>query len=434
MGTGIDILTDALNNGTLTFEALEALTERAEEMKKRKESLSLHKTPIKQLPSGRWYTRIDGKKIEKKDRKAVEDAVIASLKTKELTLVSIFDEYMDIRKHEVSPRTWTKDLYYYEAYFVGSELGKKPISELTLKDGFDWADHCKSVYPEMKRRYWTNLRGTLRGLIEHSIKNGYITDDPFRYLKLKKEFFVPKTATREEDTVFSTEEQHLVCIIAKEDSDNTRTAEPLGILILFLVGIRDGELCGLKWGDISEDRFGRKTLHIQRQVVDNYDSNGKRSGFTLVEHPKTSAGDRRLQLSENALSVFRAVKSLNEARGISTEDDDFIFVRILKGEHLMCTPRSFDPRLRRYCKLAGMEVIKSPHDARRTALTRLYTSGMPLKKIQAYAGHSSLQQTLDYLRITDDDIDLSSYLDSMSPGPSGNIVSFGNTGKDRIAR
>ena len=71
-----------------------------------------------------------------------------------------------------------------------------------------------------------------------------------------------------------------------------------------------------------------------------------------------------------------------------------------------------------------MEVIKSPHDIRRTVLTNLYSVGMPLKKIQEYAGHSSLKQTMDYIRVSDDDYDISQFLNTLSEGDDSNIISF----------
>ena len=62
-----------------------------------------------------------------------------------------------------------------------------------------------------------------------------------------------------------------------------------------------------------------------------------------------------------------------------------------------------------------MSVIKSQHDIRRTVLTNLHTKiGMPLRLIQHFAGHSSLKQTLEYIRISEDD-DLSyDYLEALS--------------------
>ena len=72
-----------------------------------------------------------------------------------------------------------------------------------------------------------------------------------------------------------------------------------------------------------------------------------------------------------------------------------------------------------------MSVIKSPHDIRRSVLTNLCMAGMPLKKIQEFAGHSSLKQTMDYIRVSDDEIDLMQYLNTLSDDPKDSkLVDF----------
>lgn len=121
---------------------------------------------------------------------------------------------------------------------------------------------------------------------------------------------------------------------------------------------------------------------------------------------------------------MKLIKQLNEQNNLPIDYDDFIFLRWEKSEIKNCTPRSFDPRLRRYCKHAEMNVIKSPHDVRRTVLTNLYMSHMPLKKIQEFTGHSSLKQTMDYIRITDDDMDMMQYLDTLSEEVDETVIPF----------
>ena len=78
--------------------------------------------------------------------------------------------------------------------------------------------------------------------------------------------------------------------------------------------------------------------------------------------------------------------------------DDFIFQRVYKGTAQMCNTRSFEPRLKRYCREVGMSELKSQHDIRRTVITNLYYRGVPLKEIQRIAGHGSLNQTIDYIK------------------------------------
>ncbi len=54
----------------------------------------------------------------------------------------------------------------------------------------------------------------------------------------------------------------------------------------------------------------------------------------------------------------------------------------------------------------------------------IYNVGMPLKKIQIFAGHSTLQQTMDYIRISDDDLDMLQYLNTLSVSNNSNIISI----------
>lgn len=53
------------NSDKITPKNLETLVERVNEDMRRKEILSKHTPAIKQLPNGRWYTRLNGRKIEK---------------------------------------------------------------------------------------------------------------------------------------------------------------------------------------------------------------------------------------------------------------------------------------------------------------------------------------------------------------------------------
>lgn len=70
------------------------------------------------------------------------------------------------------------------------------------------------------------------------------------------------------DTVFSKDEQQLVCTSAYDEAFGKNSNIPLGILILFNPGLRVGELCALKWQDI-ETSYKGTYIHVQREVVNN---------------------------------------------------------------------------------------------------------------------------------------------------------------------
>lgn len=392
---------------------------------KRKEILKQHKAKISyNEKEHHWYTRINGKKIKRKNLDDLEDVIIEHyILNQQHTLISIFPDFLERRKLEVSSRTWMKDIRYFEIYLKDSDLGNKVISELTLNDGYDFLKLCLKRKPDMTKKYWNNVNGFLNKMFQYSIDMDYRQNNPFKHLKPMKDLFRKTQKTRDGDTVFSRSEQVAIITSAEKDSAKTNKAEPLGIVLLFMLGLRDGELCAIKWSDIEETING-KYIHIQRELVANINNDGKAEGFTILEHCKTPAGDRRLLLNSKAIEILKRIKVINNSNNLPTSLNDFIFLRVYNKEITFCTPRSFDPRLRKYCKQANMDIIKSPHDIRRTVLTNLYMAHMPLKKIQEYAGHSSLKQTMDYIRITDDDMDMMQYLNTLSNESLENVISI----------
>lgn len=410
-----------INDDNLTVEALESLLEGMKDSLKRKEILSQHKSPVKQLPSGKWYTRVNGRKMERKNKADLEDAIIEAYKQSELTLEFIFDDYIERRKMDVADTTCQKDIRYFNMFLKGSDIAVKPLKSLNLDDGYQFLRYCLEIKPDMKRKYWNNLLGFLNQMFQYAMDKRIITSNPFKNLKPKKDLFAPPTKTRDGDTVFTRTERTKVCALAEEDARKKQKAEPLGIILLFNLGIRCGELCAIKWSDIETNCRGQY-IHIQREMVVNVDDKGKANGFRILPHCKTPAGDRRLLLNDKAIELLQQIEEYNKLREIPTSLNDYIFLRKYKKQFINCTPRSFEPRLRRYCREAGMSVIKSPHDVRRTVLTNLYEAHMPLKKIQEFAGHSSLKQTMDYIRISDEDIDMMQYLNTLSETDENNTV------------
>lgn len=186
------------------------------------------------------------------------------------------------------------------------------------------------------------------------------------------------------------------------ENNNTRA---LRILLLFNLGLRVGELCGLKWKDIENGQ-----ITVCRMIIEGDDEHNTHSGHQMVEYTKTESGNRTLPLSDEAKRILAKVKSISQLKGYPVGDDDYIFLRRTHDTITFCNQRSFDPRLRRYCDACGMGTIKSCHDVRRTVITRMYhkivKNDCPdanLKMLQVFAGHSTLQQTLDYVRADSDD-------------------------------
>ena len=387
------------NYDNMSSEELEALIGGLKEEMKRKELLSNY--PITQLSNGKWYIRLeDGKKIERANRSDVEDALLSLIYHDNDTLHSIFPDFLMRRKCTVCARTWAKDKKLYDKFILGSPIDEKSLKKLTINDAYIFLDHCRKIKPDLRYRYWLNITTTLNRLFMDCIQRGIISMNPFSTFSPSKELFHSAKYTEDKDTVFTEEELEKITKIALEDSQKKNSALPLGILIIKHLGIRDGELCALKWGDI-ESRSTYTAIHIQRELVSSVTKEGDLIGFEIVNHCKTPSGNRYIPLSEKCQELFRLIKQYNDSNGIPTGNSDLIFQRIRKGKIQVCSPRCFYGRFARYCREAGMDVIKSPHDMRRTLITSLNDKQMNIKKIQQIAGHSSLAQTMQYIRHRD---------------------------------
>ena len=363
--------------------------------------LILKNFQIKQAPDGRYWVRVPWKKgaIRKTTLKAVEQEILKHFKEGIPTLNSIYVEYKQFRLLQIKPATFRKDVKNFENYIQHSPIGNKPISELTIKDGYQWYLYCKKEKPDMKEKYFNNVKGTLNSLMNYAIDNQIIKSNPFEKLKIDPDQFVPPTQRRDCDKVFSEQEQKK--IIDKCFAERSDCAIPLGLVLLFYTGMRSGELCALKWCDVIDD----KKLHVQRQVVENDDQDGNFNGYKVVNHTKSKSGDRILVLNTNAQNLLKTIKRINFKNGIGISQDDFIFQRKVNDEYVMCNTRSFEPRLKRFCREVGMGELKSQHDIRRTVITNLYYKGVPLKEIQRIAGHGSLNQTIDYIKFKESNKD-----------------------------
>lgn len=394
--TYIEDLQEKVMNGTMTITEM---LELVEEDMTRKQVLS--KYTIKQLPEGRYFVRLNGKVIKKKTIKAVEDAIMLHHKNSIVTLANVFNTWKSIRVKQRKPGTYKKDIECWNRFIKNSPIANIPLTDLKLSDGYKWFDYCCSIKPDMREKYFKNIHGTLNAILEWCVMEQLIRINPLKTIYIDPDYFAPPIQKEDRDKIFSDAEAEAVKSLALDDAKEKRSALPLGIVLLFNLGIRDGELCALKWKDICDNK-----IHIRRQVVENADSDGKMTGYKTVEHTKSKSGDRMLVLNSEAQMLLKKIKGYNLEQGIPITDEDYVFQRQTKdGTLVSCNTRSFEPRLKKYCRQANMSEMKSQHDIRRTVITNLYEAGVPLKEIQRIAGHASLKQTFDYIKFKDSDND-----------------------------
>ena len=154
----------------------------------------------------------------------------------------------------------------------------------------------------------------------------------------------------------------------------------LGILLSLCLGLRLGEVCGLKWSDFD---FENNCVYIQRSIerIPDNDS-GVNKTQLIVTEPKTAASFRILPIPSRLRSIL-----------LEMRDDHNEFV--IPGK----THKYIDPRTLQYsykntltrCELRDIHY----HSLRHTFATRCIESGMDVKSLSEILGHSSVNITLN---------------------------------------
>lgn len=153
------------------------------------------------------------------------------------------------------------------------------------------------------------------------------------------------------------------------------------LLLALTTGLRQGELLGLKWGDID---FAAGILQVRRQ----YERDG---AFSM---PKASS-QRRLDL---APAELRALEIQREAQGRDRDrfgdryaDQDLVFATH-RGRPLM--HRNVFREFKRLLRKADLPDIRF-HDLRHTNATLMLGQGVHPKVVQERLGHSQVAITLN---------------------------------------
>jgi integrase len=169
----------------------------------------------------------------------------------------------------------------------------------------------------------------------------------------------------------------------------TAQGDPLEALyvIALTTGMRQGELLGLKWEDLSIDL---KKIQVKRTIA----RIGKQ-GFVINE-PKTVKSRRSISLTDLAIDVLKRHRirqhEIRLQAGAAWEEQGWVFCnqvgKPVEAGNIM--RRSFKPLL----KKAGVPDIRF-HDLRHSAATLLLSMEVHPKIVQELLGHSNISMTLD---------------------------------------
>ena len=218
----------------------------------------------------------------------------------------------------------------------------------------------------------------LKMILKYAANLGYNVTGEFK-------IYFPKEYENKEIQVFSPNEQKIL----RDFLISHFSFKNIGILICLNTGMRIGEICALKWGDINLKKgivLVSKTLYrIYEKKTDDPNTQ------LVIASPKTQHSYRSIPLSDSLKTTLQNMKSM-------TRNDFFVLTN---------TPEPIEPRTYRNYYKKLLQKLNLPeltfHGLRHTFATRCIESGCDYKTVSAILGHSDITTTLNlYVHPTQD--------------------------------
>jgi len=237
--------------------------------------------------------------------------------------------------------------------------------------------HIQTLYDDLRKERYSSttvlyVHRVLRKALKKAVRV-YIRANPADEVENK-----PKKADYEAHPMNGEQTKKLLTAAKK-------TVIFIAILLAVCLGLRRGEVLGLKWNRID---FEKRKILIDNIIV--YEPGGIYEG-----PPKTKKGKRSLKISEGLTQIL---KTLKEETG--AQDDGYVICRKDGRPFSASTLQSVFKRL---LKEAGISEDTRIHDLKHTSATLQLRAGVAMKVVSQRLGHSSIVITMDlYGHVLDD--------------------------------
>lgn len=184
-------------------------------------------------------------------------------------------------------------------------------------------------------------------------------------------------AQKKEMRVLSRQEQAKLVEYLMRDTDCCKC----GVYLALTTGLRIGELCALRWRDVSLAN-ATVTVSATMQRLPSFDGSGPAKTVISIDEPKSSASARTIPLTKAAVALCQ--------RFLPPDGDAYL----LTGTESYMEPRTLQYRFHHYIKECGLENVHF-HTLRHTFATRCVEVGFEVKSLSEILGHANTSITLN---------------------------------------
>lgn len=280
------------------------------------------------------------------------------------SLGSFCDEWLVMSRSKVKESTLVKYTGIIEKH-IKPKLGAVPVGELTAVEVERFSHellHTMKLAPKTVRDILT----VLSSVLDYARKR---SDGGFE----KLDIVFPKEKHGEIRVLTPTEQQRFVDYLCT-DTDECR----FGVLLALMTGLRIGEICALRWKDISL-AAGVISVSATMQRLRDIENGGT---HVIISDTKSSTSNRMIPMTAQVLALCRRFVVSDPAAYVLTGSRNYIEPRVLQY------------RLKTYTEACGLQGVHF-HALRHTFATRCVEAGFEIKSLSEVLGHSSPRITLE---------------------------------------
>lgn len=214
----------------------------------------------------------------------------------------------------------------------------------------------------------TDILSVIRSILKFAIKKGMYVPCDGSAIQIKQ-------AAKPMRVLSKAEQDQLCRYLLKELKPCN-----IGILVCLFTGLRVGEICALRWEDIS---FSDQTIfvhHTLQRVQDKSGGNAKTK--IVVTTPKSACSIRTIPMPDELCAILASYQK--SSIGYLLTNDDCRFVE----------PRTMQNRFKKALKESEIESANF-HAIRHTFATRCIELGFDVKSLSEILGHATVNITMN---------------------------------------
>lgn len=275
--------------------------------------------------------------------------------------------------------TTLRTYYTHKKRLMGTALGNMPIKDITYRDIEEFEQDLLDDGLSSSTR--SHIHVFLKQVLEKACRSGDLIANPFDLVD----------APRRERKPINALDKSGIKKLNKNLAEYEEGPFKLAVRLALMTGMRQGEICALRWKDIDEKRREIHITHSLKRVNGRY----------KLGSPKTENSIRTIPYG-NELS-----KALGERRRAAERECAALDTRLSDDSYVVGSPidgRFYSPQVlgknwhtfSRICGLTGTQNQGVRfHDLRHTFATHAIASGQDVKTVSAILGHANAAMTLN---------------------------------------